>query len=175
MGKNALTNGVDPQYVEPVSGGSSANLLLYSKNKTSCKESCKLIVAENESVDVKIVGNLKIKDHNQVVTNYGIPENDVTIYLYSIVEGFKKRIGVGSYDGQGNLEIKAKSLSNSIFKALIEIRDPTGNYQPNDIDLNINTTPSKALSLGDINLLTLSGKGCKNINDFPGTRTCFSK
>lgn len=83
-------------------------------------------------------------------------------------------MGVGSYDSLGRIKVITKAFSNSNYRGILEVRDPSGHYLPNDIDVNIKASSTGNLDIGDVMLVTKSGEGCKNINDLPATNTCFN-
>lgn len=172
LNEYALTNGQRPVYIQSSQNGTSPDLSNYTVNNTVCKEACKYIIASNNLVSLKLIGKLLIKDYQQKVTNYGIPESDVTIFLQRIVNGMSQNIGAGSY-GLNGFEIITQVFDQGTEDAQVRIEDPSGKYLPNTIDVKLTSSSTGSLYLGDIFLITKSGLGCKNINDLQATDACF--
>lgn len=99
---------------------------------------------------------------------------NVTLFLYEKSSGQKNRIGVGSYDNQGNYKIVTRAMTNSSFSSFLEVMDPSGQYMSNVIDIKLKAKENQDFYLGDILLLTQSGEGCKDSTNTPATNTCLS-
>lgn len=171
---NALTRGVNPGYVAPVEGGSRPNFDNYTQIPAPCKVSCTLILIDNSLSLLNLVGQLIIKDKQGNYTSYGVPEADIEVKFIVTEEGSKKIVGHGVYDANGVLKIPVPALRNTNYVGTVEIRDRSGHYLPDDIDVAVTYGgPDKDIDIGKIILTTISGKGCKDNADIASTDSCF--
>lgn len=173
---NSLTRNVTPIYSAPIDNGPRPDFLTYTKVPATCKESCTQVLVDNSLQLLNLVGNLLIKDKDGAYISYGVPEVDLDV-IFVIRENDKRKIiGYGAYDAQGLLKIPVQALRNTSYQGTVEIRDRAWHYLPTDIDVAVTYGgPNKDIDIGQIILTTISGKGCKDINDLKGTDACFTK
>ena len=126
---------------------------------------------------VTLAGRLLLTTATGRVESYGVPEAAVELaFGLPGPEGPQefRPLSAGSYDVNGRFTLSAPAAPPGGYKGIVRVTDPSGHYQPLDVDVFVPGDGPRggALLIGDLQLTTLSGAGCKQ-QDLLATMQCF--
>lgn len=162
LANDSLTAGVAYKPVELSADGANG---VYGDFHAAqvCEGNCKVLLSNAGFRRVNIVGNLLVKDAEDRLVPYGVPESGLEIAFGRYHQGKFRALSFGSYDANGHFVIHAPANSATEYVGTIQLVDHDKMYLSNEIDVLVSQPPNGEANLfvGDIILTNAAGRGCK--------------